>query len=95
MLILYPLTGLHPPCYGVSNLTVTAVTLNFDVEAMRRAIESCPADVVVVTQRDLPGGSTVVQAIRELPQFRRVGTVDVSNARDYGTSSAALFVLQR
>lgn len=95
MLILYPLTGLRPPCYGVSNLTVTAVTLHFNVEAMRRAIESCPADVVVVTQRDLPGSSTVVQAIRELPQYRRVATVDVSTARDYGTSSAELFLLQR
>ncbi|MFM0510771.1 glycosyltransferase family protein [Paraburkholderia sp. RL17-373-BIF-A] len=95
MLILYPLTGLRPPCYGVSNLTVTAVTLHFDEKAVKRAIESCPADVVVATERDLPGSSAVTQAIRELPQYRPAGRVDASTARDYGNSSAELFLRQR
>ncbi|MFM0628037.1 hypothetical protein [Paraburkholderia xenovorans] len=95
MLILYPLTGLRPPCYGLSNLTVTAVTLHFDEKAVKRAIESCPANVVVATERDLPGSSTVAQAIRELPQYRPAGSVDVSTARDYGSFGAMLFLRQR
>jgi hypothetical protein len=95
MVVLYPLTGLRPPCYGVSNLTVTAVTLHFDEKAVKRAIESCPADVVVATERDLPGSSAVTQAIRELPQYRPAGRVDASTARDYGNSSAELFLRQR
>lgn len=94
MLVLYPLTGLRPPCYGVSNLTVTAVTLRFDEKAVKRAIENCPADVVVATQRDLPGSSAVAQAMRELPQYRPAGRVDVSTARDYGSSTAELFLRQ-
>jgi hypothetical protein len=95
MLILYSLTGLRPPCYSVSNLTVTAVTLHFDEHAVKRAIENCPADVVVATERDLPGSSTLEQAIRELPQFRPVGSVDVSAARDYGSFGAKLFLRER
>ncbi|MFM0395899.1 hypothetical protein [Paraburkholderia phytofirmans] len=95
MLVLYPLTGLRPPCYGVSNLTVTAVTLHFDEKAVKRAIENCPADVVVATQRDLPGSSAVAQAMRELPQYRPAGRVDASTARDYGSSTAELFLRQR
>jgi hypothetical protein len=96
MLILYPLTGLRPPCYGVSNLTFTAVTLHFDEKAVKRAIESCPADVVVETGRkDLPGRLAVEQAIRELPQYRPAGTVDVSAARHYGLFGAEMFLRHR
>ncbi|MEM5461352.1 hypothetical protein VSR69_42265 [Paraburkholderia phytofirmans] len=96
MLILYPLTGLRPPCYDVSNLTFTAVTLHFDEKAVKRAIESCPADVVVETgRRDLPGRLAVAQAIRELPQYRPAGTIDVSAARDYGLFGAELFLRHR
>ncbi|WP_434718251.1 hypothetical protein P5W98_03155 [Paraburkholderia sp. A1BS-2L] len=95
MLILYPLTGLRPPCYALSNLTFMFVTLHLDEPALKRAIEQCPADVIASTRRDLPGRRELTEAMKQLPQYRHVGAVGRSDVRDYGSFEADVYIRRR
>ncbi|MDR0736642.1 MAG: glycosyltransferase family 39 protein [Zoogloeaceae bacterium] len=50
--LLYPLTGHFPPAYRLSDLSATAILLNFSIPDIRQVLLDCAPDVIMITVRD-------------------------------------------
>jgi hypothetical protein len=57
--IVYPLTGHLPPTYRMSELSIPAILLNFSVPSIRQTLLDCAPDVLMITTKDWPMGSSM------------------------------------
>jgi len=92
MFALFPLTGLSPSDYELSNLTTLAIKLGLDKDRVRDAIMQCPPDVLMTTTRtELPGVDTIVEAVEQSGLYRAVITIPISPAKSYGNFAGTIY----
>ncbi len=92
MFALFPLTGLAPSDYELSNLTTLAIKLGLDKDRVRDAIRQCPPDVLMTTTRtELPGVDTIVEAVEQSGLYRAVITIPISPANSYGNFAGTIY----
>ena len=90
-LVLFPLSGLLPPTYELSDLSNTVLVPGMDESGLREAIRACPPDLIVLTARtDIPGRQMILQALSEMPEYSEVAKVPTSPVTDYGHFGASV-----
>jgi hypothetical protein len=84
-LVLFPLTGLAPSSYRLYDLSDAALRIRHDTAALRRAINACPPDVLVVTSRPqkLWGREALLETLSGMPEYLEVPRVPVARYEDF------------
>jgi hypothetical protein len=92
MFPLFPLTGLLPPAYESSHLNAVAIKTGLDEQAFKKALESCPPDVLMTTTRtELPGSEIVSRVIESSALYTAVATIPIAPAKSYGTFGGTVY----
>lgn len=92
MFSLFPLTGLLPPAYESNHLSAMAIKYGFDEHALKRALESCPPDVLMTTSRtDLPGSDIIKKAVESSKLYTAVATIPIAPEKSYGNFGGTIY----
>ena len=75
---LLPLTGLLPPSFGLADLNSAAIVLRLDESRLRTLLVACPPDVLLVTNRAMPGTDIVKRAVIASGLFQPVGDLPIT-----------------